>query len=169
MFLNYEITIVKCRWIHIIDSKSAHATPDEGSFSKLPNGDDLEIGSMPCPEKGGVVTPYEEVWRKIRPSPGSDLSWILQSVEDQKTFLGRVGGGFIVLRQRDAGFGARSEQWNDDEGKWVQKYAIGELDDCPSMVDGERRTLEGEGGWKIGDTVDILGKKYEVKAYERLT
>jgi len=154
--------------VHIIDSNSAHATPDEGAFSKLPNGDDLEVGAMPCPEKGGAITPYEEVWRKIPPAPGSKLSWILQSVGDGATFLGRIGGGLIVLRQAEKGFGARSESWDDAQGKWVEKYAIGELDGCLSMVAAGVRTLDGEEEWKIGGTAEVLGEQYVVRAFERL-
>lgn len=160
---------MKCRWVHIIDSNSAHATPDEGSFSKLPNGDDLEIGSMPCPEKGGVITPYEEVWRKIPPSPGSDLSWILQSFGDGKTFIGRIGGGFIALKQGEKEFIAVNETWDSSQGKWMRKYAIGESEGCLSMVSAASRTLPGEEEWAIGATVEVLGEKYVVKAFERLT
>lgn len=159
---------MKCRWVHIIDSNSAHATPDEGSFSKLPNGDDLEIGSMPCPEKGGVITPYEEIWRKIPPSSGSNLSWILQTTGDGNTFIGRIGGGFIALQQGENGFAARSESWDDASGKWVEKYAIGPLEGSPSMVAIGERALDGEERWTIGETVEVQGRKYVVRAFELL-
>ena len=124
---------------------------------------------MPCAEKGGVVTPYEEVWRKIPPPPGSDLSWILQSVGDEKTFIGRIGGGFIALRQGETGFGARSESWDGERGNWVEKYAIGKLKGCPSIVGAGAGVMEGEEDWTIGKTVEVLGEKYVVKAFEKLS
>lgn len=67
-------------------------------FTTLPNGDDLETGSMPCANRANAVTEYEEVWRKLSPRPGPKLAWILQSVEG-KTFLGRIGGGYMALSQ----------------------------------------------------------------------
>ncbi|KAH8595740.1 hypothetical protein B0O99DRAFT_594491 [Bisporella sp. PMI_857] len=159
---------LKCRWIHHIDSNSAHAVPDEGQFSKLPNGDDLETGSMPCPERGGEVTPYEEVWRKISPSLGSDISWILQRVGGGKCWVGRIGGGFMVLQQGEKGFGARREEWDEASGEWTRKYELGDLEECLSMVNFGARVFDGEEAWKVGETVAVLGSDYLVKAFERL-
>jgi hypothetical protein len=156
---------VKCRWIKLIDSLGS-SEPDEGVFTKLPNGDDLETGSMPCAERGGAITEYEEVWRTLKPVPGPKRAWILQSV-DGKTFLGRIGGGFMALSERAGGFSARSEQWSDDDG-WRIKYAIGELKGVPSFASIDRRQITGEADWKTGGKAEVLGVKYIVRAFEEL-
>jgi hypothetical protein len=157
---------VRCRWIKIIDSLGS-SEPDEGTFTPLPNGDDLETGSMPCAEKGNAVMEYEEVWRKLAPRPGGPKrGWILQSVEG-KTFLGRIGGGYIALSE-EAGrrFGARSEEWSV-EGGWRVKYALGDVESVPSLADtGSNELLDGEGDWKIGETVVVFDKEYVVGALE---
>ncbi|OBT49548.1 hypothetical protein VE04_10028, partial [Pseudogymnoascus sp. 24MN13] len=75
------MNVVKCRWIKAIDSLGP-SDPDEGIFSPLPNGDDLETGSMPCAHKNDAVTDYEEVWRKLDLVPGPKRAWIIQTVED---------------------------------------------------------------------------------------
>lgn len=77
---------------------------------------------MAAPHLGGAITPYEEVWRQLRPHvdvndpffPNSK-AWILESVSDDgttgsyatersgtapKTFLARVGPFFIAIRRR---------------------------------------------------------------------
>ena len=146
--------------------------PDEGIFTTLPNGDDLETGSMPCPEKGGAVTDYEEVWRKLLPSIGAKSAWILQSV-DGKTFLGKVGAGYMALHEGEGkGFGARREEWDVDHG-WSKKYEIGEVGCVPSPADASaaRRKdgFEEEESWRAGDIVDIQGKEYVVRAWEDLS
>jgi hypothetical protein len=158
--------VVRCRWIKIIDSFGS-SEPDEGTFTPLANGDDLETGSMPCAGKGNAITEYEEVWRKLTPRPGgSRQAWILQSLEG-KTFLGRIGGGYMALSE-EAGrrFGARSEEWSVGGG-WSVKYALGDVEGVPSLVDtGTNELLDGEGCWKIGETVVIFGKEYVVGALE---
>lgn len=161
---------MKCRWIHIIDSKERSGTaPDEGTFTKLPNGDDLERGKMACPERGGAITEYEEVWRVLDPLPGPKWAWILQSV-DGKTFVGRIGGGYIALREgNQKKFGARSEEWDAEEGGWRVKHVIGEqelLAEIPSFARFGKYMFEGESGWAVGGHVDISGKGYIVRGFE---
>jgi hypothetical protein len=142
--------------------------PDEGSFTPLPNGDDLETGSMPCPEKGGAVTDYEEVWRGLRPREGSQYAWILQSV-DRKTFLGRIGGGYMALHEGEkGGFGARREEWDINQG-WTIKYEIGGVEGVPSLAAIGNIIFDGEESWKIGHIVMISGKEYEVRAWEDIS
>jgi hypothetical protein len=141
--------------------------PDEGSFKTLPNGDDLETGSMPCPEKGGAVTEYEEVWRNLKPRAGVRWAWILQSA-DGKTFLGRIGGGYMALHEGEGKpFGARREEWDVGKG-WSVKYNIGEVDGVPSLAAVGREVFEGEETWRTGYNVEVLGQKYVVKAWEDL-
>jgi Protein HRI1 len=159
-------TAVKCRWIKAIDS--LHSTePDEGTFTTLPNGDDLETGSMPCAEKGDAVTDYEEIWRKLSPRPGPNYGWILQSVEGT-TFLGRIGGGYLALSEKKGRkFGARSEEWSAADG-WRVKYAIGDLEGVPSFASAGTELLDGESSWKTGETVLVFGTEYIVRGFEDL-
>ncbi|KAK6087032.1 neutral amino acid transporter [Seiridium cupressi] len=108
------------RWTHIVDSLNL-TIPDDAHFEKLPNGDDLEIGTTPCPHKGGVPTDYEEVWRDITAKKSADeLSWILQS-SDGTTFIGKVGGIFLAIRKTSHGdFAALREDRQDDN--WATTY-----------------------------------------------
>lgn len=161
---------VKCRWIKAIDSLGP-SDPDEGIFSPLPNGDDLETGSMPCAHKNDAVTDYEEVWRKLSPVPGPKRAWIIQSVENSPrggTFLGRVAGSFMALRESEGlPFSVRSERL-DENAQWNVIYAIGKVEDVPSFA-GVGVEFEGEEDWKEGDTVSVLGAKYMVRAFEDLS
>ncbi|PPR06379.1 hypothetical protein CVT26_004640 [Gymnopilus dilepis] len=160
---------LKCRWIHIIDSRGHSEIPDEASFSKLPNGDVLERGRMPCPERGGEITEYEEVWRVVEPLPGAKWAWILQS-EDGKSFLGRIGGTYIAMREGEEGkFAARREEWDDDEGFWMSFWELGEPKvqrELPSLLRPQKQFFVGEGSWRTGHTVQISNKFYTVKAFE---
>jgi hypothetical protein len=154
---------VKCRWIHIIDS-TGQSSPDEGSFTTLPNGDDLEIGSMPCPGRGGAVTDYEEIWRTLPPRSGVPWGWIMQS-SDGKTFISKIGGGFIAMRQGIKAFGVRCEEWDEEVKEWRSKYAVGNVDGLVSM-NGTGLELGGEEDLKEGGLLDILGEKFVVRASE---
>ncbi|KFY45415.1 hypothetical protein V495_02993 [Pseudogymnoascus sp. VKM F-4514 (FW-929)] len=162
---------LKCRWIKVIDSLGP-SDPDEGIFSPLPNGDDLETGSMPCAHKNDVVTDYEEVWRKLDPVPGPKRAWIIQSVEDSPnggTFLGRVAGSFMALRQNeDLSFSVRSESL-DENAQWNAIYAIGKVEGVPSFAGVGVSEFEGEEEWKEGNIVSVLDRKYVVRAFEDLS
>ncbi|KAL4961872.1 uncharacterized protein BDV14DRAFT_179452 [Aspergillus stella-maris] len=102
---------------HELDSRNTFGVADCGSFSALPNGDDLEVGSMPRPDlPGAPVSEYEEVWRELPVSKvGGGMigpSFVLESVVDReglaegderevgRTFIGATSGKYIVLRQR---------------------------------------------------------------------
>jgi hypothetical protein len=101
---------------HELDSHNAFSTTDCGTFTALPNGDDLETGSMPRPDiPGNPVAAYEEVWQDLEPNegpegPGKGLSWILESEDENvisgvdggsavRTFMARIWGSCLVLRQ----------------------------------------------------------------------
>ena len=160
---------MKCRWTHIIDSHGPASTPDEGSFTPLPNGDSLESGTMACPARNGAMTPYEEVWRELSPLPGPSWGWILQSLGDEgKIFLARIGGGFLALCEGREGFGARREEWDSQgEGEWVEMCALGNMSALPSMRQlGEM--VNGEEGWRMGDVVTVEGREFVVRAHEML-
>lgn len=164
---NLTTYAVRCRWIHTIDSRGS-SDPDEGDFEDLPNGDSLEKGSMPCPEKGGAVKAYEEVWRVVSPLAGSKRAWILQSVKDGgKTFIGRIGGTFMAMMQDDkGGFGARRDEWDGGEARWKTKYSIGL--DVPSVEDEANSDFNGEERWKEGEIVEVGGAQYTVRASEAI-
>lgn len=127
---------------------------------------------MPCPDRDGAVTPYEEIWRELSPLAGPRWAWILQSSgpEDEddggKTFLARIGGGYIALCEGKDGFGARREEW-DSKGEWTVKYALGDVARLPSMR-GLGELADGEERWKMGDVVRVGGRQFVVRAYEIL-
>ena len=121
---------------------------------------------MPHPETG-VMTEYEEVWKNLKPAEGLKHAWILQSVDGQ-TFLGRVGGGYMALRQGEGkAFGARREEW-DSNGGWTAKFKIGDVTRVPSLADYGMEGFEGEQTWKVGHNVEVFGEQYVVKAWEEL-
>jgi hypothetical protein len=115
------------------------------------------------------MTPYEEVWRELSPLPGPRWAWILQSLGDEgKMFLARIGGGFLALCEGREAFGARREEWDPKgEGEWVVKYALGGVSTLPSMRQ-VGKVVDGEEGWKIEDVVNVEGREFVVRAYEKL-
>ncbi|VUC24629.1 unnamed protein product [Clonostachys rosea] len=119
------------RWTHIIDSLDL-TVPDDAHFEKLPNGDDLEIGSTPCPHKGGALTAYEEVWRDITSRKEPDISsWILQSA-DGTTFIGRVGTIYLAIRKSETGdFCARREDLSSSSQDWEVTFESGKVEVLP--------------------------------------
>ncbi|OAA63393.1 hypothetical protein SPI_03556 [Niveomyces insectorum RCEF 264] len=168
---------LQCRWYHVIDSRNVFE-PDEGSFTKLPNGDDLETGSMPCSERNNEITPYEEVWRAL-PVEGAGPHWILQSDhEDSTAFVGCVGGVFIAMQQRRQGgsFAVVKEEFVGVEGqppRWERRYVSGEFHaQLPSLACRESSTFVGEkvpgtgSSWKMGDEVEMGQRLYKVVAIE---
>ncbi|KAJ0416219.1 hypothetical protein BJY00DRAFT_237743 [Aspergillus carlsbadensis] len=100
---------------HELDSRNSFGVADCGSFSSLPNGDDLEVGAMPRHDlPDSPVKDYEEVWRKLlfrRADAASGVSFVLEAGGDVhldegeekevvRTFIGANWGTYIVLRQR---------------------------------------------------------------------
>ncbi|CAK7209925.1 hypothetical protein SBRCBS47491_000610 [Sporothrix bragantina] len=165
---------LQCRWHHIIDSRNMFA-PDEGSFVTLPNGDSLETGSMACPERGGAVTPYEEVWRVL--STGSERGWILKREDEAAktiTFLGRVGSEFLAMVQAEGGGPltvqreALEKTGDDGTQSWMVKFRGGEAE-LPSLAAAGLLTFPGEESWTEGSRVDMQGDLYTVCAVEHGT
>ncbi len=169
---------MKVRWIKTLDSLGLTDEPDEGDFTTLPNGDSLETGAMPCPEKGMAVTQYEEVWRVLtpQPGPGPGRAWILEdSGEGQtKTFLGRIGGLYIAMRGKvgqmwkKGEFGARSQEWDTEGRRWRDRYGLGEVAGIPSLAELGTGLFDGEESWKEGEEVSVLEQKYVVRAFRTL-
>ncbi|KAJ5157057.1 uncharacterized protein N7482_008157 [Penicillium canariense] len=106
---------LRVSFTHELDSHNAFESVDCGTFVSLPNGDDLETGSMPRPDlPGAPVTEYEEVWRELPFREGPEgmskgMSWVLESDDSEleregeitvtKTFLGRIWGTYLALQQ----------------------------------------------------------------------
>lgn len=131
---------------------------------------------MPCEEKGGAITDYEEIWRSgPLATVAGGRSWVLRSVEDGgKTWLGRVGGYFLAMTQGEEGgkrvFAAVREEWDGAElAGWVRKYEGGDgnLKLLPTLVGTETKEFKGEGSWKLGQMVEIVGTvgTFEVMGY----
>jgi len=169
---------LRVRWIKTLDSLGLTDAPDEGDFTTLPNGDSLETGAMPCPEKGMAVTQYEEVWRVLTPTPGPGegrkSAWILESnaAGETKMFLGRIGGLYMAMRGKvseawkEGEFGARSEEWDERDRKWKNKHVIGYIAGLPSPAELGTGLFDGEDMWKEKDKVEVLGQEYIVRAFD---
>lgn len=178
---------------HAIDSHNNFNISNPCPFIPLPNGDELETGTMSRPDKPGApMTDYEEVWRYLpcRRGPGHGVSWILESDDGglgvgqfkvSKVFMGRIGATFLVLHQsqvhvRSLGLdgqwvvtmsgdvvSARLEEWSD--GHWEVKYSLGpDRCDLPSMTDGIDKDCVGM--WYPGKKVNVAGHPYIVRAFE---
>ncbi|OKP12503.1 hypothetical protein PENSUB_1869 [Penicillium subrubescens] len=115
---------LRVSFTHELDSHDAFESVDCGTFVILPNGDDLETGSMPRPDlPGAPETEYEEVWRELPfkegpEGPGKGMSWVLESDDGEpegegeftvvKTFLGRIWGTYLALEQTQTHIRTRS-------------------------------------------------------------
>lgn len=145
------------RWTHIIDSLDL-TVPDEAHFVKLPNGDDLEIGTTPAPHLGGVPTAYEEVWRDVtsKRDPG-EMSWILQS-SDGTTFVGKVGGTYVAMSKTRSVFQARREDRLDGDSAWTLTFesdaGLPKAAEVIESVEGAAAT------WTEGQTVRITDTEF---------
>uniref|UniRef100_A0A093UNJ1 Protein HRI1 n=1 Tax=Talaromyces marneffei PM1 TaxID=1077442 RepID=A0A093UNJ1_TALMA len=156
------------------NGKGEEEVADEGLFTKLPNGDDLEIGEMPAPHRGGKVSAYREVWRELKigfdhsdSGEGDETCWMLESLDMEKrkrTFYCKVGRFFLALRRMESSeveFSAiRQEQTPSQTGgkEWVTKYSIGkEVDDMFHMSTSSEFVLENvttdRVSWKVDDQV----------------
>lgn len=161
---------MKVEFTHPLDSHCAapgdegQADADVGHFSKLPNGDDLEVGEMAAPHLGGRVMPYEEVWRELD-TPEEATGWILESTdEEQKVFYARIGGYFIAAKRTTSSdryhYAAVREDY--EGGKWTRKYSAGDVGGVETMSGaGEGLSTE---IWKVGDTVKLDGSSVVVRA-----
>lgn len=170
---------MKVRWTKTLDSLGQTDESDEGEFTTLPNGDSLETGSMPYPERGMAITQYEEVWRELAPQPGpgtTGRAWILESIGEGQTkaFLGRIGGQYMAMTGKrgevwkKGEFGVRSQEWDVEERKWKDKYVIGEVAGIPSLAEVGTGQFDGEDSWAEGDKVLVLGQEYVVRAFDAL-
>ncbi|KAF4465915.1 hypothetical protein FALBO_7229 [Fusarium albosuccineum] len=145
------------------------AFADEGEFQKLPNGDDLETGSMPYPEKDNQVTPCEEVWRELRPKHGMERGWILQGRSgDDNIFLGKFGGVYLaMLQEKNGPFSTLKEELQDVQGQlqWEEKSRSGS-GTMLSLKKIGTVFVPGEESWQVGEEVIIDGQVYHVRAVQ---
>lgn len=120
---------------------------------------------MPAPHLDGKVSSYEEVWREHTVPASGTTSWILQS-SDNKTFLGKIGGYYLALGEREVGgFSVLREDLGAENGRWRAKYKVGSPETLPS-IRSNHHLLENEGGWKIGDVVETDNGTFTVLATE---
>ncbi|KAK7416657.1 hypothetical protein QQZ08_011923 [Neonectria magnoliae] len=164
-----ELTILKdepftCRWTHIIDSLG-FTDPDEASFTKLPNGDELEVGETKCPHKNDAMTPYEEVWRDVTAhDKPEEPSWILRSSEGN-TFIGRVGNIYQANTKGGNGFAARREDFVQGTGEWDISFDSGNSGAIPRVC-AVLKELKQKPVWSVGEKVAIEGQEFSIIALE---
>ncbi|KAJ6000496.1 hypothetical protein N7481_000905 [Penicillium waksmanii] len=145
---------------HELDSQNSFESADCGTFVTLPNGDDLETGSMPRPDRPGApVTEYEEIWRELPFREGPEgakrgMSWVLESDDGElsegettltKTFLGRIWGTYLALEQTQV-----HKRTKNSDGNWVVSK---------SGADVSVRREEWSSGWKDRYVVGVNGTK----------
>jgi hypothetical protein len=151
---------VTCLFTHEIDSRG-YTSPDLGVFTELPNGDFLEVGSMPWPEQDNKVTSYEEIWHEYPAPPAGSVSWIVRNDDPENgiTFLGRLEGSFLAFRKNEKeGFTAVREEMGKEGWKVVYRIGDGEV---PRAEGGVGCDFQ---GIKEGGKVQILGVEYLVCA-----
>ncbi|TFK52876.1 hypothetical protein OE88DRAFT_1733865 [Heliocybe sulcata] len=119
------------KWEHVVDSNGSDEI-DEGIFTLLPNGDEVEGGTTYNPDTGREEE-YKEVWRQIPVEKGAP-AYFLESVDTAKTagtkiFVGRIGLYFQAMGQTGSGGrGYSAKRWQLESGKWRLVYEIGGID-----------------------------------------
>lgn len=197
-------------FLHTINSRDTFQQIDTGVFTTLESGEELETGTA-CRlgDHPGFPRQYEEVWRQRKPIhvPGSNIAWILEGAgshvsltqssdgsggeesQEVETFLARIGGTYIAIRQPTRivgtprvtggysfkkfgevhGVSIRHEEFAGKKG-WVEKYVMGpEGKDLPTMQKNKSDFVpaqEGKGNWrKPSQKVTIRGEEYVVRGF----
>lgn len=159
---------LKIRWTRYIDSFGEPGATDDGDFTKLPNGGDLESGSMISPDHDNKSTYYEELWREgplLDAKPGS---WIAESSDGEtraRTWIGRLGGYYLAMRELDSKtneFAALRQHWNASQESWEKVFTAGESKVKLPLVE----SVETAGFEKLeeGSEFEVDGVKYVLKA-----
>lgn len=123
----------------------------------------LETGNMPNPESKDDISkyvPYEEIWQELGVAPGSPAV-LLETVGGDglgKAYTSRIGNWRLGLM--DDGNGTYFA-WRDDcvDGKWVEKYSIGE--GCREKI---VPLEEGQVDWTEGKII-ALGRRDWIVRY----
>jgi hypothetical protein len=150
--LIYSIDTVQ--FIHLVDSRNPldpKSVKDEGLFKKLDNGDELETGTMMNHNTGRLMN-YEEIWQRLPSTIAADKVVLLESCGDKdKTFLGRIGKWFQGIGTTDGKVNAvRAELVNET---WKTVLCVGQAERVPCISEDE---------WKVGDEIQIQGRKWRV-------
>lgn len=177
--------IGKVKFTHTIDSHSNDQhndttsedhdeVADEGEFTKLPNGDDLEIGEMPAPHLGGKVAAYREIWRELKSSLDSEgltsitsmpLNWYLESLGDGDDYDGKAGSGKRSFYARAGKFFLairRTEARMSGAGNNAVKYGFAAI--RQEIVDNEKSKWTTQ--YSIGDQVEDMLKLSDSGTFE---
>lgn len=160
--INQAGLVATFRWTHIIDSLDL-TVPDDAHFVKLPNGDDLEVGTTPAPHLNNVPTDYEEVWRDITDKSPEELSWILES-SDRTTFIGKVGCIFLAIQKTTEAFSARRE--DRQAGVWKITFNSG-ITGLPSAYQAIEAIESKNNSWAVGQSVTIGGVEFIFRAVSK--
>jgi hypothetical protein len=171
---------VRVKFTHPLDSHhavgSAEPAPDVGDFTKLPNGDDLEIGEMQNPDEDGRVMPYEEVWRELDWSiqrKDKSVSWILECLDPEdgqqanKTFYAKLGRYFLAVRRvvdgRGADYAALRMDFDEEAGEWKPRHEIGEVGNIVKTFADEIDAAK-QHQWCVGEEVVVFDERCIIKA-----
>ncbi|PWY69424.1 hypothetical protein BO83DRAFT_428755 [Aspergillus eucalypticola CBS 122712] len=180
---------------HELDSRNSFDAVDCGTFSTLPNGDDLEKGEMPRADlPGSPIAEYEEVWRELKfqegpEGPNTGVSWVLESrqkpldegeeAEVERTFLGRVWGTYLALHQVQIHTRPRCSSTTVVKSGQEVSARREEWDSAsgwqlkysigPAGAQLPSTTqILGDSSWRTGQTVILAGKEYIVRGFERI-
>lgn len=180
---------------HELDSRNAFGVADCGTFSPLPNGDDLEVGVMPRPDIPGAPTrEYEEVWRELpfRQVEGHSrlLAFVLESEigsmqlqegeerEVSRTFIGAIGGTYIALRQsqilvRPAGETKPVVKSGGEVSARSEEFVRGRGFEIKSLLGPEGGELPSRSDIELSfdassERLMVRGQEYAVRSFEKL-
>lgn len=180
---------------HELDSRNAFGVADCGTFSPLPNGDDLELGIMPRPDIPGAPTRnYEEVWRELsfRHVEGHSkmLAFVLESemapmqlrVDEERevtrTFIGAIGGTYVALRQsqilvRSAGETKPVVKSGGEVSARSQEFVRGGGFETKYLLGPEGTVLPARGDIEFpmdgsSERLMVRGQEYVVRSFEKL-
>jgi hypothetical protein len=189
---------VQVHFTHDLDSHNAFDAVDCGTFSKLPNGDDLETGSMPRWDlPGAPVREYEEVWRELPfregpEGPGKGVSWVLErraygeetvgQIPMTRTFIARIWGTYVALRQEQTHYfdvgclrGSNARVEGGEVSARREEWDSTSGWQTKYALGPELDKLPfmstfdtGDGDWSVGSRVVVSGQSYTVQAFERI-